>query len=172
MATYAPQSEMTERSRWTVSPGVAIAALLLVALTLRIGLALAYPTLDWPDEVFQTTEPAHRLAFGNGVVTWEWREGTRNWMLPGLLAGIMRTTAWTGAGSSGYLRGITLILGALSLSVVWFAYQWGSREFGARGGMLIAIICAAWYDLVYYGPKALNEVVAAHLLVAGLYLGY
>ena len=172
MATNARQSEKTARAMRTVSPGFAMVALLLVAFALRAGLALAYPTLDWPDEVFQTTEPAHRLAFGNGVATWEWREGTRNWALPAVLSGIMRVTAWTGAGSSGYLRAIAFILGALSLTVVWFGYKWGSREFGARGGALIAIVCAAWYDLVYYGPKPLNEVIAAHLLVAGLYLGY
>jgi len=171
MATSARQSEKTERSLRTVSPAIAIAALLLVALALRIGLALAYPTLDWPDEVFQTTEPAHRLAFGNGVVTWEWREGTRNWMLPGFLAGVMRLTSWAGAGSSGYTRGIVSILSGLSLVFVWFGYKWGSREFGASAGMLVAILCAAWYDMVYYGPKPLNEVIAAHLLLAGLYLG-
>ena len=154
-----------------VSAGYLVFALLLLALALRVGLALAYPTVDWPDEIFQTTEPAHRLAFGNGVVTWEWRDGVRNWALPGLLAIIMRLTAWMGAGSSGYLLGITLKLSTVSLAVVWFGYRWGSRVLGARAGILAAIICAVWYDLVYYGPKALNEVLAAHLLVTGLYLG-
>lgn len=147
-------------------------ALIFLAFALRVGLALAYPTVDWPDEIFQTTEPAHRLAFGNGVVTWEWLTGARNWALPGWLAIIMRTTAWMGAGSSGYLLGITLKLATVSLAVVWFGYWWGSRVLGARAGILTAIICAVWYDLVYYGPKPLNEVLAAHLLVAGLYLGY
>ena len=77
-----------------VSAGYLVFALLFLALALRVGLALAYPTVDWPDEIFQTTEPAHRLAFGNGVVTWEWLTGARNWFLPGWLAIIMRTTAW------------------------------------------------------------------------------
>src|SRR5437763_10977323 len=109
---------MPERSRWTVSPAIAIAALLLVALALRIGMALAYPTLDWPDEVFQTTEPAHRLAFGNGVVSWEWREGARNWAFPGMLAGIMRLTSWMAAGSAGYVRAICVVSARASLLVV------------------------------------------------------
>ncbi len=152
--------------------GAAIFAVLLLAFALRLGLALAYPTLDWPDEIFQTTEPAHRLAFGNGVITWEWRDGTRNWALPGLLAVIMRLTAWTSRGPYGYLAAIAVVLSALSLVVVWIAYRCGERLFGARAGLASAITCAVWYDLIYYGPKTLNEVVAAHLLVAGLYLGY
>ncbi len=155
-----------------VSAGYLVFALLFLALALRVGLALAYPTVDWPDEIFQTTEPAHRLAFGNGVVTWEWLTGARNWFLPGWLAIIMRLTAWMGAGSSGYLLGITLKLATVSLAVVWFGYRWAGRVLGARAGILTAILCAVWYDLVYYGPKPLNEVMAAHLLVAGLYLGY
>jgi phosphatidylinositol glycan class B len=172
MATYAPQSEKTELSMRTVSPGVAIAALLLVALALRIGLALAYPTLDWPDEVFQTTEPAHRLAFGSGIVTWEWREGVRNWAFPGMLAGIMRLTSWMAAGSAGYVRAISVVLALVSLIVVWVAYRWGSRQFGASPGLAAAASCALSYELIYYAPKPLTEAMAAHLMLGGLYLGY
>lgn len=163
--TAAPQALTASVTYWLL-------ALLLLALLLRIGLALAWPTLDWPDEIFQTTEPAHRLAFGNGVVTWEWRDGLRNWALPGFFAAVMRLTAWMAAGSAGYLRAITVLLAALSLTVVWVAFRWGARLFGAMAGIAAAATCALWYDLVYYGPKPLYEVIAAHLLVASLYLGY
>ncbi|MGI9102029.1 MAG: hypothetical protein ACR2IF_06255 [Terriglobales bacterium] len=150
---------------------VAIAAVLLVALALRAGITAAYPTVDWPDEIFQTTEPAHRLAFGYGVISWEWREGTRNWVLPAVLAAVMRLTAWMGAGSSGYLAAITFALSTLSLAVVWCAFRWGERLLGYQAGLIAALTCALWYDLIYYGPKALNEVVAGHLLVIALWLG-
>lgn len=146
-------------------------ALLALALALRVGLALAWPTLDWPDEIFQTTEPAHRLAFGYGVVTWEWRDGVRNWALPGFFAVVMRLTAWMAAGSAGYLHAITVLLAMVSLSVLWVACRWGTRLFGAHAGIAAAATCALWYDLIYYAPKPLYEVIAAHLLVAGLYLG-
>ena len=51
--------------------------------------ALAFPNVVWPDEIFQTLEQAHRLAFGYGIVPWEFRAGARSWLLPGLLAGAM-----------------------------------------------------------------------------------
>jgi hypothetical protein len=71
MATSAPQYNSTAQPTRAASPAIAILTVLLLALTLRVGLALAYPTVDWPDEVFRTTEPAHRLAFDSGVVTRE-----------------------------------------------------------------------------------------------------
>lgn len=172
MATLVQQSAITERPRvpW---PAVTLIAVLLLAMGLRLALVFAHPTLDWPDEVFQTTEPAHRLAFGNGVVTWEWRDSTRNWIFPAFLAFIMRLTVWMGQGSSGYVRSIAVVLSTLSLAVVWVGYRWGSRVLGGfRAGLIVAMVCAVWYDVVYYGPRTLNEVVAAHLLVLGLYLAY
>ena len=35
-------------------------------------------------------EPAHRLAFGTGVITWEYIDGIRSWLLPSVIAAIMR----------------------------------------------------------------------------------
>ncbi len=37
----------------------------------------AYRNLAWPDEIFQTLEQGHRLAFGYGIIPWEFREGVR-----------------------------------------------------------------------------------------------
>ena len=48
-------------------------ALLGSALALRIGLAVGSPNIFFPDEIFQTLEPAHRLVYGYGVISWEWR---------------------------------------------------------------------------------------------------
>ncbi|HEV2964140.1 MAG TPA: mannosyltransferase, partial [Candidatus Angelobacter sp.] len=46
---------------------------LLLALLLRVGAAMRVPSMAHPDEIFQTQEPAHRLAYGYGIITWEWR---------------------------------------------------------------------------------------------------
>ena len=145
--------------------------LCVAALGLRFGVALQSPSLDHPDEIFQTLEPAHRLAFGYGVVTWEWRDGVRSWILPALLAGVMRATSWMGPGSSGYLLAIALVLSLLSLTTVWFAYAWGNCASGDVAGITAAAACALWWELIFFGPKALNEVVAGNVLLIGLYLG-
>lgn len=46
-------------------PVLLFAAVLLIALAVRVGLAVRYENMDWPDEVFQTREPARRLVYQN-----------------------------------------------------------------------------------------------------------
>lgn len=141
------------------------------ALVLRVGLAVHFPSVPHPDEIFQTQEPAHRLAYGYGVIYWEWRRGVRSWVFPAFLAGVMRATDWAGAGSSGYLRGIVVVLSAISLVTVWFGFAWAKRASGMEAAIIAAGACATWWELLYFAPKALTEVIAGHFLLPGLYLG-
>ena len=44
----------------------------VLALTIRVAIALVTSTFFQPDEYFQGLEPAHFLVFGYGDLTWEW----------------------------------------------------------------------------------------------------
>jgi phosphatidylinositol glycan class B len=44
----------------------------VLALAIRVAIALATHTFFQPDEYFQALEPAHYLVFGYGDLTWEW----------------------------------------------------------------------------------------------------
>lgn len=145
---------------------------LAVALALRILLALVLPTLYHPDEVFQSLEPAHRLAFGYGAVSWEWRYGIRSWVFPGFLAAVMRVTAWMGQGSRGYLLGVNLVMSLLSLSTVWFGWAWSQKASGRRAAALAAAACSFYFGLAGLAPKALSEAIAMDVMLPGLYLGF
>ena len=147
------------------------AALLGFAFALRIGLAVGSPNIFFPDEIFQTLEPAHRLVYGYGVISWEWRLGIRSWVFPTFLAGVMRATAWMGTASSGYLLGTAIVLSLISLATIWFGYAWAKRASGTAAAIIAALACAFYFGFVYFAPKALNDVVAAHVLLPGLYLG-
>ncbi|MEH1834503.1 MAG: mannosyltransferase [Nostoc sp.] len=148
-----------------------LSTLILLALLVRVSAALSFPNIFWPDEIFQTQEPAHRLAFGNGMVTWEFRDGTRSWVFPGILAVVMRLTAWMGDGSSGYLAGVSIFLCLLSLTTILVAFLWGYETGGLVTAVITAGVCSVWFELVYFAPKAFTEVVSAHLLLPGVYLG-
>jgi GPI mannosyltransferase 3 len=148
-----------------------LGTLLLLALLLRVFLGLTFPNILSSDEIFQTQEPAHRLIFGHGIVTWEFRDGIRSWILPGILAVVMSLTAWIREGSSGYITGIIIYQCLLSLSVIVVAFLWAYRTVGLFTAFITAGLCSVWFELVYFAPKALTEVVAAHLLLPGLYLG-
>jgi hypothetical protein len=92
-------------------------------------------------------------------------------VFPAFLAAIMRATAWLGDGSNGYLLGIAIVLSALSLPTILSGILWSYRVGGSLAAILTGWICVFWYELIYYDPRALSEVVAGHLLLPGLYLG-
>ena len=145
-------------------------AVLAFALALRVGAGLASPNELWPDEVFQTMEQAHRVAFGPGIVPWEFRSATRSWLLPGLLAGVMKLGAPLGAGSRGYLGAVAVVLSLLSLLPIAALYAHVRSRATALAAALAALVLGAWFELVYFAPKALTEAVAAPLLLTAVLL--
>ncbi len=141
-----------------------------LALTARLLPVFVPPSLNYPDEIFQSTEQAHRLVYGTGLVPWEFAYGTRSWFLPGAIAGLMELARLFGPGPAVYLPAIGLALAALGASSALCAFLWGQRFYGLWGGVLAGAFTALWIDLAYFSPRALSEVVAAHVLVIGLYL--
>jgi hypothetical protein len=146
------------------------AVLFLLALALRLVPTVIHPSLDHPDELFQSLEQAHRLLFGYGEIPWEFHVGARSWLLPGALAGFM----WLGDRIADtpalYLGAAHLALAALAATSVLCAFFWGRRWFGFWGGLVAASLPALWPDAVYFGARSLSECVAAALLVPALYL--
>src|SRR5579864_4305542 len=99
----------------------AIALLLALcsgAAALRLALAFAMPNIAHPDQIFQILEPAHRLVYGYGIVPWEFREGVRSWILPGLFAFIFKISDFVLRVPGAYLAEATVFLALLSLSPV------------------------------------------------------
>lgn len=151
--------------------GVALAGLVALAVLLRLVPVVFAPSLNWGDEVFQTIEPAHRLVYGYGLVTWEFQLGLRSWLFPAALAGLIEVARVLGDGPEYYLTTIAVALGLLATAPVVCVFGWCRREFGLAGAFVAATAVAVAPELVYFGARALNEVVAAHLLVIALYLG-
>jgi hypothetical protein len=143
---------------------------LLGALALRIASPNFFPNVHTPDELFQYLEQGHRLAFGYGVLTWEWVEDVRSWLLPGFLGSLMWATAALGGGPTAYLTVIAAVLSAISLSIVAVAFFWAKRLAGVTAAYLAGVITAIWFELVYFGSKSLTEVLAASILFSGTYL--
>jgi phosphatidylinositol glycan class B len=150
------------KSKWT------LAAVCALAVALRMAVAVVFPGFEHPDEIYQVLEQAHRLAFGNGFIPWEFDEGVRSYFWPGLLAGIFRAAdrVWPGS----YLLAVRLALSLFSLVAVWFSWAILRRFAGPRAALLGAFLAAVWFELVYFGPKAHNEVMGAHILLLGAYL--
>ena len=147
----------------------AIWALLAAALLVRVAAALIWPNIHQPDEVFQTLEQAHRFWFGYGIVPWEWRAGIRSWLIPGLLAPVLGGVSALGFGPPVYNAVVAVLLSASSLTVVAAGWGFGRRAYGRTGAWLVGGLCAVWFEFVYFAPKTLTEVMAAHVLIAAVW---
>ena len=159
---------MTERLRGAGMLG--LGAICLLAFLLRFLPIVLEPNLHQPDELYQSIEQAHRLVYGTGLVPWEFQYGARSWLLPGALAGIMWLARLVGDGPAYYLPAIFGALSLLSAACVVVAFLWGRRFYGVAGGFIAAWAMALSVDAIYFGPRAGQEEIAAHLLVLATYL--
>lgn len=145
--------------------------ILALALGLRLWNVLSNTYVIFPDETFQYLEQAHRLAFGSGVMTWEFLEGIRSWLLPALLAGVMALADAAGCGPQTYVGVVRALCALLSLAVPWLGYWCGRSQGGWAGAVTTGTICALWYDLIYFSPVVLTETVAAHCAMLAYAVG-
>jgi GPI mannosyltransferase 3 len=150
---------------------LALPAILALGFALRLGAALTQTHVLFFDETMQYFEQGHRLAFGSGVIPWEFSDGIRSWLLPGLIALAMRATAHINNNPMLYVGLVRAVCVALSMVVVWVGFRTGERDSGRMGAIVTGGFCAIWFDLIYFAPAAMTEVLAAHCAIAALFLG-
>lgn len=148
----------------------ALLAVVVAAFVLRLLPTLLWPNLNWADEVFQTTEQAHRLVYGTGLVPWEFQLGIRSWLLPGVIAGLMEFARLFGQGPDYYLPAIASACALVATIPAICCFLWCERWFDLPAALTGGLCVAAAPELAYMGDRTLNEVWAAHLLVLGAYL--
>ncbi len=149
-----------------------LALALAVGATLRVQQALTDDGLYWPDEIYQSLEPAHRLVFGYGLVAWEFIAGARNWALPALVAALMGVARMLGLDSpGGYLGFVKSAFALLGTATAWGSYRL-ARAYGAvplaaaASGALLSLASMA----LYFAPRAMSENACALPVVLGLAL--
>ncbi|WP_298224903.1 glycosyltransferase family 39 protein [Acidocella sp.] len=142
---------------------------LLLALAIRLPVALFDHNFIAPDEIIQYLGQAHRLVYHHGPVPWEYQVGLRSWLIPGALAGPMWAVKALGGSPAEGVTLIKVLLCFLSLSIVLCAFQWGRLYHGAKGGLIAGGLAALWPDLWVMAPHALEEALSAYSLVPAAY---
>ncbi|XP_062224342.1 mannosyltransferase APTG1 [Phragmites australis] len=87
-------SHSPEKTRW-IRPWAlgSDRRVLALALAFRAANALLVRTYFNPDEHWQCLEVAHRVAFGYGHITWEWKRGLRSYLHPFIFAALYKILA-------------------------------------------------------------------------------
>ena len=144
---------------------------LVLAFAVRAAVALCGDFVLHPDEIMQYLEPAHRLVFGHGVTYWEFFYGARSWLVPGLVAGMLKVFDLVGLGEPfWYVGGVKLMFCAISLLIPVGMYFFARGHFGETSARVALLAGAFWYELVGFAHKPMTEFVAAALLMVLLVL--
>ena len=143
--------------------------LLILGFAARVAVAV---TTDVPlhyDEVMQYLEQAHRLVFGYGIVPWEYREGTRPWLVPGFISGILYSLKVLGGDSPEiYIVAVKIVFCAVSLLIPAGMYLFGRVHLGERCARIALILGCFWYELVVFAHKPMTTFVATALIFLAL----
>ena len=144
---------------------------LALAFVVRAAVALSGDFMLHPDEIMQHLEPAHRLAFGNGVVFWEFYYGARSWLTPGLVAGVLTLFDAVGLGEPvWYVGGVKLTFCGISLLIPAGMYCFARRYFGEAEARIALLAGAFWYELVGFAHKPMTEFTGTAALAVLLAL--
>ena len=144
---------------------------LALAFAVRAAIALCGDFVLHPDEIMQYLEPAHRLVFGNGVSYWEFFYGARSWLVPGMVAGVLKGFDLVGLGEPfWYVGGVKLMFCAVSLLIPVGMYFFARGHFGEASARVALLAGAFWYELAGFAHKPMTEFVAAALLMVLLVL--
>lgn len=147
---------------WITATGL----LLTLAAVLRVGLAIWDQGLVWPDEIFQTLEQAHRFAFGKGIIPWEFRDGARSWLYPGIIGVVWKLASALGVSSALTLVRIAKVgMAALAVWGVWCGTRLARLLGGARAELLAALFGTLCPLLVIFGSRCTTESASGPLVV-------
>lgn len=145
-------------------------ALALLAAIPRLVEAWTEPAYLHPDAIHQALEPAFSLVHGYWRPTWEWREGARSWVWPGVLA--LPFWGADALGLSGPGRGMAVAIGAarslvalLDAAGALLGAALARRLAGWGGATAVALVSALSPALVTMGAQPLVDVPAAVALM-------
>ncbi len=132
---------------------------LVTGLVARLVFAFHDDGLLWPDEYYQSLEPAHRAVFGYGWQAWEFLEGARHWTLPGFVAALMKLSTAFGWD---YLAAIEVTFCLAGVATAFATYRLARAQDASPFSAAIGAATFALMGLaVYVAPRAMGESLSA-----------
>ena len=149
-----------------------LVASLLLALAVRMRLAVTDDSIHWPDEITKTVEAGHRAAFGYGWKPWEYVYGAVSWAAGGVFAVVLRVLTAVGLDDPHrYAVVVRSLLVVASLSAAWAVYRavkdWDGSDLAAAVAGAVAALAA---PVVYFSHRPLTEVLSLAPVTFGVWL--
>jgi hypothetical protein len=134
---------------------VALAAGILA----RLAVAISRSDAVWPDEQFQSLEPAGYAVFGHGLLSWEWTSAYRSWVIPALYMPLL----WV-AKLLGVTGGVGLVLAARVFTAAWsgwaltrFAQALKLLTFHRRARLVAVAALSLAPSMILWAPTTLAD---------------
>ena len=139
--------------------------MLCIAAVPRIWLAWSDQGVFWPDEIYQSLEPAHRFAFGYGFQAWEFRDGARSWLFPGVIGVVWKIAEWLGVNQAPTLVVLAkLLMVALSLASILACMRIADRLAGPWAALVAGTLSAFFPASLVFSSRCLSETASAPLI--------
>ncbi len=109
-------------------------------------------------------EPAHRAAFGYGIIPWAFEEGIRSPLPPLTISLFFRVSESVfGGGPRVYITTARIALAVFSLTSVAAVYL-AARRRSPSHGLIVGLVAAMWFELVYFASRPLLEAISLNFL--------
>jgi hypothetical protein len=151
---------------WFVRQEASVKLALIVGALLRAWFAITDHSVFWPDEIYQSIEPAHRVAFGYGLLPWEFRDGARSWFFPALLALPLKLLGLFHVHSGLVMVcAVRLLMVAVGVFGLALGIEYARRLGGKAAALIAAFALALFPPLLAYSHRTSQEVASAPLVM-------
>ncbi|XP_042989501.1 mannosyltransferase APTG1 [Carya illinoinensis] len=141
-----------------------------LCLAFRVVNALLVQTYFNPDEHWQALEVAHRIVFGYGHLTWEWKKGIRSYLHPLLFAVLYKVLTLLGLDSPWFMQRAPRLLQSIFSAVGdLYLYKMSDVLFGdcvAKWALFSQL--ANWF-MIFCFPRTLSNSLETALTLVSLY---
>ena len=144
---------------------------LLIAAAPRVWAAFEDQSVFSPEEIYEGMEPAHRFAFGWGLLAKAYRDNSHSWLFPGALGLAWKAASAVGVHTpAGFVSVAKGGMAALSIAGVWLAMSLARRIGGERAAILTGLLASMCAPLVAFGSRTFPETMSVPLVVGAALL--
>ncbi|KAK9365228.1 Alg9-like mannosyltransferase family-domain-containing protein [Lipomyces kononenkoae] len=134
----------------------------------RLQIALSTKTYFQPDEFWQALEPAHRLVYGYGYLTWEWKEGLRSIAHPMVFSAVYWVSELLGLGNAGVLYGPKVLQALFAAIADYSVYKFAAKYYGDEVARL-TLMCSVTSAFNYFvSIRTFSNSLEMTLLICAL----